>query len=177
MRNLILTIGAAVGAFALSDAGVATAQPQSQFTQGQFIQAQFFDNAVSTPASTLLFGRDVAGDAALEQAQFLWGGRNYCWYDGGWHGPGYYWCGYAYRRGFGWGGGEGWHGWSRGGGGRGGFHGGGGHDGGGFHGGGGHIGGGGFHGGGGHVGGGGGHAGGGHAGGGGHGGGGGDHHH
>jgi hypothetical protein len=167
MRNLILTIGAAAGAFALSDSGVAVAQPQAQVIQDQFIQAQFFDNAGSTPSSTLLFGRDVAGDAALEQAQFLWGGHNYCWYDGGWHGPGYYWCGYAYRRGFGWGGGEGWHGWSRGGGGRGGFHGGGhvGHVGG--HVGWGHVGGGkaggGFHGGGGH-------AGGGHAGGG-------DHHH
>jgi hypothetical protein len=50
-------------------------------------------------------------DAKLLEAQFLWGGRNYCWYGGGWHGPGYYWCGYAWRRGFGWGGPVGWHGW------------------------------------------------------------------
>jgi hypothetical protein len=46
-----------------------------------------------------------------EQAQFLWGGRNYCWYDDGWQGPGWYWCGYAYRAGFGWGGPVGWNGW------------------------------------------------------------------
>ena len=98
----------------------------------------------------------------IEKAQFFFGGQNYCWYDDGWQGPGWYWCGYQDRRGFGWGGGAGWHGWRRGGGGHGGggFHGGGGH-GGGFHGGGGH-GGGGFHGGGGH--GGGGHGGGGHGG-------------
>jgi hypothetical protein len=51
----------------------------------------------------------------VEQAQFAYGGRNYCWYDGGWRGPGYYWCGYAWRRGFGWGGGVGWHGWHGGG--------------------------------------------------------------
>jgi hypothetical protein len=118
--------------------------------------------------------------ALIEPVQFyLYGGRHYCWYDDGWHGPGYYWCGYAFRRGFGWGGGFGWHGW----GGGHGFHGGGFH-GGGFHGGGFHGGGhgGGFHGGG-HGGGGfhgGGHGGGGHSGGGhgggGHGGGGGHHH-
>ena len=55
----------------------------------------------------------IRGDvgARLQQAQFLWAGRNYCWYAGGWHGPGYYWCGYAWRRGFGWGGPIGWHGW------------------------------------------------------------------
>src|SRR6476469_6989163 len=46
-----------------------------------------------------------------EQVQFFYGGRDYCWYDDGWHGPGFYWCGYAWRRGFGWGGAVGWHGW------------------------------------------------------------------
>ena len=50
----------------------------------------------------------------VEQAQFFYGGRNYCWYDDGWRGPGFYWCGYAWRRGLGWGGGVGWHGWHRG---------------------------------------------------------------
>src|SRR5580692_11479024 len=57
----------------------------------------------------------------VEQAQFVFGGQNYCWYDNGWRGPGFYWCGYAWRRGLGWGGGAGWHGWGRGGG-RGGGH-------------------------------------------------------
>jgi hypothetical protein len=107
-----------------------------------------------------------ADGPVLDTVQYAWGGRNYCFYDGGWRGPGWYWCGYGARYGFGWGGGLGWHGW-RGGGyhgaggvvGRGGWHGGGDH---GFHGGG-H---GGFHGGG--------HGG---HGGGGHGGGGGGHHH
>src|ERR1700722_4599539 len=59
----------------------------------------------------------------VTKAQFFFGGRNYCWYDNGWQGPGFYWCGYAFRTGLGWGGGAGWHG------GRGGGHwrGGGGH--------------------------------------------------
>ena len=31
----------------------------------------------------------------------------------GWHGPGWYWCGYHHRVGLGWGGPEGWNGWRR----------------------------------------------------------------
>ncbi len=49
--------------------------------------------------------------APIENAQFSWGGRRYCWYGGGWRGPGWYRCGFAWRRGLGWGGGWGWHGW------------------------------------------------------------------
>jgi hypothetical protein len=140
--------------------------------------------AIAQPA-LLTSGVYQASDApTLQPAQFFFGGQNYCWYDGGWQGPGYYYCGYAWRRGLGWGGGAGWNGWHGGGNGgghaggyrSGGAHGGasggamhaaggsrssGGHAGGG-HAGGGHAGGG--HAGGGHAGGG--HAGGGHAGGG-----------
>ncbi len=60
----------------------------------------------------------------VQDTQYFFGGRNYCFYPDGWHGPGWYWCGYAFRRGFGWGGGEGFHGWHGGGGFRGGFRGG-----------------------------------------------------
>jgi hypothetical protein len=60
-------------------------------------------------------GTGAAPQSAIEPAQFIFGGREYCWYPDGWHGPGFYWCGYAWRRGFGWGGGEGWRGWHRGG--------------------------------------------------------------
>lgn len=88
---------------------------------------------------------------------YMFGGRQYCWYASAWRGPGWYWCGYAWRDGLGWGGPRGWRGW-RDRGGHGGGHFDGGHFGGG-HGGGEHFGGG--HGGGGHFGGGG-HGGGGH---------------
>ena len=48
----------------------------------------------------------------VEDAQYyVHGGRRYCFYPDGWRGPGYYWCGYAWRRGFGWGGPLGWRGW------------------------------------------------------------------
>jgi len=49
----------------------------------------------------------------LEDAQFFFLGHNFCWYDGGWQGPGWYWCGYAWNNGYGWGGGDGWRGWNR----------------------------------------------------------------
>ena len=45
------------------------------------------------------------------QGTFFYNGRRYCWYDVGWNGPGWYWCGYAGRRGFGWGGARGFRGW------------------------------------------------------------------
>jgi hypothetical protein len=51
------------------------------------------------------------GGAVIEQVQFRFGGYNYCWYDDGWQGPGWYWCGYAHRVGFGWGGPFGWNNW------------------------------------------------------------------
>lgn len=110
------------------------------------------------PAQAAAF--DAQG-AVLTQSAFVpyvFGGRQFCWYDSAWSGPGWYWCGYAWRNGFGWGGPRGWNGWRRaghyGGYGHGGFAGGHGGDGG-AHFGGGHMGGAG------HMGGGGGHMGGG----------------
>ncbi len=50
----------------------------------------------------------------VENAQFFYLGHNFCWYDDGWQGPGWYWCGYAWNNGYGWGGGEGWHSWNHG---------------------------------------------------------------
>ena len=50
----------------------------------------------------------------VEQAQFFFLGHNFCWYDDGWQGPGWYWCNYAWNTGYGWGGGDGWQGWNRG---------------------------------------------------------------
>ncbi len=47
----------------------------------------------------------------VDQVQFVFGGHKHCWYAEGWHGPGWYWCGYAGRKGRGWGGGEGYRGW------------------------------------------------------------------
>jgi hypothetical protein len=67
-------------------------------------------SAHATPVTPpfVLASRRLAG---VEQAQFFFGGRNFCFYPGGWHGPGFYWCGYAWRRGLGWGGPTGWRGW------------------------------------------------------------------
>src|SRR6266852_626490 len=53
----------------------------------------------------------IDGVALTEKTQFRYGGRAYCWSDGGWRGPGWYWCGYEGRKGLGWGGERGWRGW------------------------------------------------------------------
>ncbi len=63
------------------------------------------------PAQALPMSSGIAVPTDVEQAQYIYGGRNYCFYPNGWNGPGFYWCGYAFRRGYGWGGGHGWHGW------------------------------------------------------------------
>ena len=63
------------------------------------------------PAQALPVQPGIAVPTDVQQSQFIFGGRNYCFYPNGWNGPGFYWCGYAWRRGFGWGGGRGWHGW------------------------------------------------------------------
>lgn len=49
----------------------------------------------------------------MENVQYRFEGRRHCWYNRGWNGPGWYWCGYHVRRGRGFGGGEGWNGWER----------------------------------------------------------------
>jgi hypothetical protein len=71
--------------------------------------------AVTANATPLSFSRQL--DSALtqsgtiEKAAYVFAGRDYCFYPDGWHGPGFYWCGYSWRRGIGWGGPIGWHGW------------------------------------------------------------------
>jgi hypothetical protein len=64
-----------------------------------------------------IIGSHISSSQMLpaENVQFFFGGRNYCWYDNGWQGPGFYWCGCAFRTGLGWGGGYGWDGWHGGG--------------------------------------------------------------
>lgn len=91
---LSLAVAAAFGAGALMTAPAQAAPVPAGF-------AQQLDTASIAPA-------------LVEKAQFIWGGRNYCFYLDGWRGPGWYWCGYAHRRGYGWGGPRGWHGWHHG---------------------------------------------------------------
>jgi hypothetical protein len=53
-----------------------------------------------------------ATDVIQKAAVFIVEGRRYCFYFDGWHGPGWYRCGFAHRRDLGWGGEYGWQGWS-----------------------------------------------------------------
>jgi hypothetical protein len=64
--------------------------------------------AVGTPDGMRAALDDLA---VIDNVQYVWRGRRYCWYDDGWRGPGWYQCGFHLRRGLGWGGPAGWHGW------------------------------------------------------------------
>ncbi len=91
MRNWLLSGAAALilGVGALATSGAAQAAPMG------------IDPLV-------LAGQDMN---LAQDAQYYAGGRQYCFYPNGWRGPGFYWCGYAWRRGYGWGGPHGWRGW------------------------------------------------------------------
>jgi hypothetical protein len=53
-----------------------------------------------------------ATDVIHKAAVYIVEGRSYCFYFDGWHGAGWYRCGFAHRRNLGWGGEYGWQGWS-----------------------------------------------------------------
>jgi hypothetical protein len=73
----------------------------------------FLSIAGSANATVPATGMSATADrlTVVDQVQFIYGGHRHCWYADGWNGPGWYWCGYRHRHGFGWGGGEGWHSW------------------------------------------------------------------
>ncbi len=65
--------------------------------------------AMYVAGSELSSAADELSD--VSSAQYVYGGRRYCWYDDGWNGPGFYVCGQYLTRGIGWGGAAGWRGW------------------------------------------------------------------
>ena len=54
-------------------------------------------------APTMIVPASPGIDTSVQQINYYYRGREYCWYYDGWQGPGWYWCGYAWRRGYGWG--------------------------------------------------------------------------
>ena len=68
-------------------------------------EAGLADNAGSALSS---FGRF---SPAQRVQYYSFDDANYCWYDDGWNGPGWYWCGDEWYSGYGWGGPYGWNGW------------------------------------------------------------------
>ena len=91
MRNFVLTVG----------------------TASALLAGMMSGNVQAAPAGASSGFQSALGEGLVENVQYIYGGRNYCWYDDGWHGPGWYWCGYRLRQGFGWGGERGWNRWER----------------------------------------------------------------
>ncbi|MFZ0206964.1 MAG: hypothetical protein WAL59_12750, partial [Roseiarcus sp.] len=73
---------------------------------------------LASPAPAAIADGALAGrtplidNALIERVQYAYGGQNYCYYETGWRGPGWYWCGHAGTYGVGWGGAYGWRGWT-----------------------------------------------------------------
>jgi hypothetical protein len=79
---------------------------------GAAILAGAAGTAQAAPISQIDHLRGVSDQLGqVEKTQFFYSGRRYCFYPDGWRGPGFYWCGYRWRRGLGWGGPVGWRGW------------------------------------------------------------------
>jgi hypothetical protein len=68
-------------------------------------------NAGSFPVNTLTGAETGLVDQVAVRV-YVHEGRRYCFYFDGWHGPGWYRCGFAWRQGIGWGGVYGWNSWS-----------------------------------------------------------------
>jgi hypothetical protein len=68
-------------------------------------------NAGSFPVNTMT-GAETGLIDQVAVRVYVHEGRRYCFYFDGWHGPGWYRCGFAWRRGIGWGGVYGWNSWT-----------------------------------------------------------------
>ena len=68
-------------------------------------------NAGSFPVNKLTGAESGLVDQVAVRV-YVHEGRRYCFYFDGWHGPGWYRCGFAWRQGIGWGGVYGWNSWS-----------------------------------------------------------------
>jgi hypothetical protein len=70
--------------------------------------------AGSAQAAPVGFPDETGGAAdrlSIVRLAHMWEGQDYCWYDNGWNGAGWYVCGSEKRRGSGWGGPDGWNSW------------------------------------------------------------------
>ena len=68
-------------------------------------------NAGSFPVNRLTGAESGLVDQVAVRV-YVHEGRRYCFYFDGWHGPGWYRCGFAWREGIGWGGVYGWNSWT-----------------------------------------------------------------
>ena len=68
-------------------------------------------NDLARPARPRVAANAVGVSADAADEYYWYDGHQYCWYDIGWRGPGWYWCGYGLNNGIGWGGPIGWHFW------------------------------------------------------------------
>ena len=74
--------------------------------------ASLFAPAQAAPVGLPDGVRTAIDGLNIVELAHMMGHHNYCWYEDGWNGAGWYQCGYAGRKNYGWGGPYGWHGWA-----------------------------------------------------------------
>jgi len=72
----------------------------------------FAASSQASPLGSLDGARAAIDRLGLVEPAHMWADQNYCWYEDGWNGAGWYQCGYVWQKGYGWGGPYGWHGWA-----------------------------------------------------------------
>jgi len=88
----------------------------SNMTFGTAVAVVLVAASLSSASAGPLLSQNVIGDPGASgsgEIHHSWNGRTYCWSESGWKGAGWYRCGFAARRGLGWGGPAGWHGWTQ----------------------------------------------------------------
>ena len=77
------------------------------------VAGAFFTSAQAAPVTGGVGTKNLIDPTAMVQKTqiIVFGDRRWCFYYDAWNGPGWYWCDYAWRRGYGWGGEPGWRGW------------------------------------------------------------------
>ncbi len=92
-----------------------TAAPGTLLVLAQCAEMQnqgWVQGGAARPMPVAQGGTYVGGYGGYAEPEYYWyTGHRYCWYDGGWHGGGWYWCGDNFHNGIGWGGPIGWHFW------------------------------------------------------------------
>ena len=77
-----------------------------------FLVLAIFGWTSADPAQAAIVAAPLgAANLAAPAQYYAFDNEDYCWYEQGWRGPGWYICGDQWDNGFGWGGPFGWNGW------------------------------------------------------------------
>lgn len=110
MRAVLLAAGSAavIIGFGVLPALAADMQPPPPVAE--YDEPEFIEPVVEAPPVLVA---PLPPAPVIDPPAYVFGGYNYCWFEGGWRGPGWYVCDYGpWVAGSWWGGPAGWNGWA-----------------------------------------------------------------